>query len=110
MKVQELKDILVGKGFDEEKLDTGYNYRKVIDHIELVCYIEPQIDIAFISLYKWNNNEVKGVYKASLIELSRVEKSVQTFFEKTLDDMPLYIGSKINLHSEVKAAIDSTFQ
>ena len=109
MKVQQLNDALLENGFEEQKVDTGFLYKKTVNHIELVCYIEPQIDIAFTTIYNWDDNSVKGVYKASLIELSRGNASASLFFKKAMADMPRFIGEEINVHADVEDVINRTF-
>jgi len=109
MSTQELHDILIRAGFKEEKLDSGLNYSKRINHIELICYVEPNINIAFMSIYKWNNNDVKGTHNLSMTEFGRNRDSISSDFKKTLDNMPEFIGEKINVHQEVRKVIDDTF-
>ena len=110
MKVQELSDILLRHGFEKEKLDSGFNYTKTDGHIQLICYIEPQIDIAFMTIYAWNDNEIKGIYKASLLEISRAQDSASLFFRQAVEDMPKFIGDKVDVHKEMNKAIDDTFK
>ena len=113
MKTQDLKNLLLEKGFKEEKQDTGYNYTKIEGHVRLVCYIEPNIDIAFIATYHWNSNEIKGTYSISQKEMMFKDYKVSSLFKKTLDNMPQYIGDPktgINVHTEVRNAINTNFQ
>jgi hypothetical protein len=109
MKVQELSQTLRDKGFSEEKQDTGFIYKKKEKHIELICYIEPGIDIDFITLYKWKNNDVKGQHTIPVNDFERSKDSVSTTFKKTLDNMPEYIGDTVNTHHEVRKMIEDIF-
>jgi len=109
MKSKELGLLLKEKGFKEEKLDSGINYSKRVGHVELICYIEPNVEIEFISIYRWDNNDLKGSYNISLLELDSNRDSVVTFFKKTKRDMPQYIGLTVNVHSEIDTAIENTF-
>ncbi len=113
MEVQQLRNALAVAGFAEEKLDTGYNYTKTVEHTEMICYIEPGIDIAFTTIYKWHSNEVKGTFIISLEELDRYKGSVPSLFKRTTADMPEYVGDKNNggtdIHHEIVNAIDGIF-
>jgi len=113
MKVQQLSDTLAVAGFKEEKLDTGYNFTKIVNHIELVCYIEPDINVAFTTIYKWQSNEVKGTYVVSMKEFERNDNTADSFFKKAVAEMPESIGLKseggLDIHHEVKTVIDETF-
>ncbi len=109
MKIDQLKETLLNKGFDEEKLDTGFNFTKTVKNVQLICYIEPNINVSFITVYSWDNNDVKGTYDLTMKELGRVEPSAISFFRKTLDNMPKFVGEK-NIHTEVEEVISETFQ
>lgn len=109
MNTQKLNDILIKAGFRKEKLDSGFNYSKKVNHIELICYVEPNINIAFMSIYRWNDNDVKGTYNLSMTGFDRDKDSISSVFKKTLDNMPEFIGENINVHQEVKTVIDDTF-
>lgn len=112
MNIQELKELLLEKGFREEKVDTGFNYTQTVGHVELTCYIEPNIDIAFIAVYKWNDNDVKGTHNVSMYELARSIFSVSSAFKHTTDRMPRYIGlppEGIDLHAAIINTIDEIF-
>lgn len=110
MKIIELKGILKKKGFVEEKFDTGINYTKSIDHVTLICYIEPDIDVAFISVYKWKNNDLKGTYNVPVNRLNHLENEITTFFERTIDDIPHCVGEKTDVHVEIQHAIQEAFR
>lgn len=109
MKTQELAEILIQHGFIEEALDSGCNYTQTFGHIELICYIEPGIDIQFITLYSWNNNDVKGTYNISIDKLRIDSDSVATMFRKTKASLPQYIGEKVDTHIETEKAIEEAF-
>lgn len=110
MKVQELSDILKASGFNEESLDSGYNYTKKTGHISLDCYIEPHMGIEFISIYHWNNNDVKGTYNISVEELSRSKDNVEELFRKTKGNLPQHIGEFIDTHELLEKAIEHIFK
>ena len=50
MKIDQMKETLLNKGFDEEKLDTGFNFTKTIKNVQLICYIGPNINVSFITV------------------------------------------------------------
>lgn len=108
MKLENLKETLLNKGFAEEKIDTGISYSKEINNIKLVCYIEPNIRISFISIYDWSNNEVKGTYDVLMTDLGKIKNSAFLLFMKTLKNMPEYVGEK-DVHTQIKYAINNTF-
>lgn len=108
MKIQELEDTLIEKGFSETKLDTGINYSKKINNIELVCYIEPEIEIQFSTTYKWNDNEIKGAYDISITELNYGGHSPSSLFMSTLNKMPHYVG-ETNISMIIRNIIRDTF-
>ena len=110
MKIIELKGILKNKGFSEEEFDTGMNYTKTIGHVTLICYIEPNIDVAFISIYKWNRNDLKGTYNVPLMMLRNIETDIPTFFERTISDIPQYVGEKTDVHAEIRNVIQEIFR
>lgn len=113
MKTQDLKELLLEKGFEEEKQDTGYNYTKTVGRVKLVCYIEPNIDVAFITTYHWNSNEIKGTNSISQKEMMFKNFKVSSLFKETLNNMPQYIGDPqngINVHREIRNTIDTIFQ
>jgi len=110
MEIQELERILKERGFEAEKLDSGYNYTNSIEHISLICYIEPDIEVEFITIYQWNNNEVKGTHNLSMKELNQSQDSVETLFRKTKNNMPQHIGEFTDTHKEVENAILKIFQ
>jgi len=106
MDIKELESTLNEKGFKEEKQDTGIRYTISDDHVELICYIEPNIEVEFISVYSWNRNDVKGTYNLSIDELKRTKNTVPVLFKKTKNNMPEYIGETTNVHKEVDVAIE----
>jgi len=110
MKVQELSDILKDKGFEQEPLDSGYNYSKKAGHISLYCYIEPNMGVEFISIYHWNNNDVKGTYNISIDDLNRSKESVEALFKKTKGSMPQHIGEFIDTHELLDITIERIFK
>ena len=109
MKIHDLSVLLKEKGFKEEKLDSGMNYTRTIGHIELICYIEPGIEVEFISIYRWNNNDVKGTYNISMQELNNSNEKAATFFRKTKNNLPECIGEKVDTHIELDKVIEETF-
>lgn len=109
MNIQELKNLLKEKGFKEENQDTGIKYTFTNGNVELICYVEPNVEIEFISLYKWDNNEVKGTHNISASNFAYTKDSVPTLFRKTKNNMPRQIGEKIDAHSEIDKAIDLLF-
>jgi len=109
MKMQELAAALKGRGFEEDKLDSGCNYTKKSGHIELICYLEPEVDVEFVIYYRWSNNDVKGTYNVPLTELNFGHESIISYFRKAKDSMPLYIGNTVDVHEEVENVIERTF-
>ena len=110
MKVQELSDILKSNDFNMETLDSGYNYTKKVGHISLNCYIEPNMGVEFISIYHWNNNDVKGTYNISIEDLSRSKDNIEALFRKTKNNMPQHIGEFIDTHELLEKAIEHVFK
>lgn len=109
MRIQELTEALKAAGFQEEPLDSGYNYTKNVDHISLICYIEPEMDIEFISIYHWNNNDVKGTFNITMKAFSRSQDSVETFFRNTKRDLPQFIGQFVDTHDQLENVIEKIF-
>lgn len=109
MKTQELAEILEEKGFRKDKQNSGYNYTLCIDHIDLICYIEPEVSVEFVSVYKWSNNKVKGTYSLSVKELAMTKDSIPTLFRKTKENMPREIGLEVDSHLELEKVIDKVF-
>lgn len=109
MEIGKLHSALTEAGFREEKMDTGINYSISLNHIELICYYEPNIELQFVSIYKWNDNDVKGTYNIPVQRFHFDKDSVPQLFEKTLGNMPEYIGDKANTHIEVRKAIEEIF-
>lgn len=109
MNIQELKNLLKEKGFKEESQDTGVKYSLTDHNVELVCYIEPNIEIEFISLYKWDQNDVKGTYNISVRDFTITKDSVLTLFRKTKNNMPKQIGEAINVHTEIDKVLERIF-
>ncbi|NDV83544.1 hypothetical protein [Bacteroides sp. 51] len=110
MKVQELTDALKAADFKQEPLDSGCNYTKETGHISLICYIEPNMVAEFISIYHWNNNDVKGTYNITIKDLDRSNDSVEVFFRKTKNTMPQYIGESADTHEQLEKAIEKVFR
>ena len=105
MKVQALENTLKNSGFQEDPLDSGCNYIKKVGHITFICYVEPGIEVEFIVIYQWKNNDVKGAHNISLNELSRSHQPIETFFRLAKNDMPPYVGEFTDTHDEVEKAI-----
>lgn len=110
MKTQELENYLKEKGFNEEKLDTGCNYTKTIGHIELTSYVEPDVEVEFVAVYRWKNNDVKGTYNVSMKQLQLDKESIASLFRKTKNNMPQRIGERVDTHEELENAIRATFE
>jgi len=108
MKLENLKETLLDKGFMEEKVDTGIRYSKELNNVKLICYIEPNISISFISLYDWSNNEIKGTYDVPMERLGSIKSSAFLLFMKTLKNMPEFVGEK-DVHTQVKYSINNAF-
>lgn len=109
MDIKQLQQVLEANGFARKELDTGIEYHVESKHIRLVCYIEPGINVAFTSFYKWKNNDVKGMYILSMQELHAKGHSVADLFKSTLSDMPECIGLEVDAHTEVAHTIDQVF-
>jgi len=110
MKTRELEEYLKEKGFKEDPLDTGCNYKYSTDHIELICYVETGIDIQFIAIYKWKNNDVKGTFNMTTDELKFTDLPVASIFRKTKNNMPQRIGDSIDTHKELEKVIQEIFE
>jgi len=108
MNLEELKTTLTEKGFEEQEQDTGIQFTLTDGHIELTCYIEPAVEVEFISLYRWKNNDVKGTYNVTAKELPLTKDTVLTMFRKTKNNMPEYVG-ETNVHTEVDAVLEKIF-
>lgn len=109
MKTNELAEFLIQKGFTEEQLDSGCNYTYRTEHIKLICYIEPGIDIQFVTIYHWNNNDVKGTYDISVDKLRVDSDSIATLFRKTKNNLPQRIGEKVDTHVEAEKVFHQIF-
>lgn len=113
MEKKQINAGLIYKGFTEKKLDTGFNYTKTVNrNVELICYIEPDISVSFITIYKWDNNEIKGHYDLTAKEMEGMAPDLDTLFKKAVKDMPKFLGDKdsgVNIHSTLEAAIDEVF-
>ena len=109
MIIRYIESELILYGFKKEKKNSGYFYSKISENIELMCFIEYNIKIYFISIYKWNNNRVRGSYCISSEILKDYPDFASSLFLKTLQNMPQYIGKEINVHEEVSKFIDETF-
>ena len=110
MKEKELREELKAKGFNEEKLDSGYNYTKTEGTVDFVCYIEPDIEVEFITVYRWKNNDVKGTYNISIKNLINSKDSLLTFFRKTKNNLPQNIGEFIDTHQAVDEGLQNIFE
>lgn len=106
MNIQELENLLKDKGFEEKKQDTGMEYTLTDGHVKLICYVEPGVEVEFISLYRWKNNEVKGTYNLSVKDMEWTKDSVQTMFRKTKNNIPQHIGETIDVHEEVERVVN----
>lgn len=109
MKVEELREVLIVNGFTGEKLDSGYNYTIEAGYIKLICYIEPGMDVEFISIYRWNNNDVKGTYTISVNQLLGYKDNVATLFRKTKTNLPQWIGLTTDTHVVLETTIQEIF-
>lgn len=109
MKARQLQALLISNGFREERQDSGYNYTKTAGHIELECYIEPNIEIEFITFYKWKNNEIKGRYNISVKDLEKKDFTIKQLFLNTLQDIPKYVGDTVDVHSDVATVVNDLF-
>ncbi|WP_156032925.1 hypothetical protein [Prevotella sp. 10(H)] len=101
-----IENLLKEKNFKEEKVDTGIRYTLESGNIELICYVEPNVEVNFISLYKWKNNDVKGTYNLTIQELRLTKDTLQTMFRKTKNNMPEHVGETVNVHQELDKVID----
>ena len=109
MNIEELRKDLIEKGFKEELQDTGIKYSISDNHIELICYIEPGVEVEFISFYRWNRNDVKGTYNLSVDDIKRTKDTPRTLFKKTKNNIPEHIGENINVHKEIDEFMDNLF-
>jgi len=109
MNAIELEELLKAYGFKEEQQDTGCGYTRTVGPIELICYVEPGIDIMFTTIYSWDNNDVKGDYNISMKELRYDKDSLVTMFRKTRNNLPQYIGDKTDTHAELEKALTVVF-
>jgi len=110
MKIQELTDALKEAGFNQEELDSGCNFTKKAGHISLICYIEPEMDVEFISIYHWNKNDVKGTYNISMKSLSRSNEPIKEFFRNTKNNLPQQVGDFVDTHDELDKVIENLFK
>ena len=109
MKTQELREILEAKGFHGKEKDSGFHYSKTLEHIKLICYIEPEVEVQFVTQYRWKNNDVKGTYNISVKELGYTKLSVPQLFRMTKENLPAKIGLSVDTHKEVDEVIDRVF-
>ena len=100
---------LTSCGFKKEKKNTGYIYSKTIGNIELICFIESNVKLYFISIYRWNDNRVRGSYCISSEDIEDCPDFSLFMFKKTIHNMPRYIGREIDVHSEIIETINETF-
>ncbi len=110
MIVRYIESELTSRGFVKEKRNTGYAYNRIFGNIELICFIEHDIKLYFFSIYKWNNNRVKGSFCISSDDLKDYPVFPTFLFIKTTQNMPRYIGKEIDVHSEILKVIDETFR
>lgn len=110
MKVQELREILEEKAFNQKEKDSGIYFSKTMDHIKLICYIEPEVEVQFITLYRWKNNDVKGTYNIPVRELGFTKHTVAGLFKMTKENLPPKIGLCVDTHKEVDEVIDRIFR
>jgi len=109
MKVQEIIQMLEEKGFNHKEKDSGLHFSKTIEPIKLICYIEPDVEVQFITYYRWNNNDVKGTYNISVRELSYTKSSLPELFKMTKENLPQQVGCCVDTHAEVDKVIDAIF-
>lgn len=109
MNAIELEGLLVAYGFKEMRQDTGCGYTRTVGPVELICYVEPGIDIVFTTIFSWDDNDVKGDYNVSVKELKNDKDSLVTMFRKTKNNLPQYIGEDIDTHKELEAALRVVF-
>lgn len=109
MKTQELIETLEERAFDEKKKDSGIYFSKTMGHIKLICYIEPNVEAEFISLYRWDNNDVKGTYNISIRDLGYTKDTVADLFKKTKEQLPQQIGLCVDTHAEIDRVIEYIF-
>jgi len=109
MTTQRIKRELNLCGFEEEKRNTGYYYSKTVGNIQLICFIEEKIKFYFVSAYLWDNYRIKGACHITEEELKAYPAFTAELFKKTIDNMPRYIGDKVDIHSEIKKVIDESF-
>lgn len=100
---------LISCGFVKENRNTGSIYSKIYGNIELFCFIEHNIKLYFVSIYKWNDNKVRGSYYISQEGLKDCPDFSSYLFEKTVQNMPRYIGKDIDVHREILKAINEIF-
>ncbi len=109
MTIEELKERLTEKGFQASEQDSGIKYDNFQGQVELICYIEPEIRVQFISYFRWDNNEVKGTYDLTLNQLKAETATLAHLFKRTLANMPECIGDKADAHIEVAEAMYEVF-
>ena len=109
MIIHYIESELASYGFEKEKKNTGYVYKSICGNIELICYVEEKIKLYFVSVYKWSNNRIKGAYHISLEELKKNPDFSLILFKKTMQYMPQYLGTEVNIHAEIEKAIDEVF-
>ncbi len=106
MKTRELEKLLIEKGFNEGRLDTGCNYTYETEHLKLICYVETDIEAEFITIYHWKNNDVKGTYNITVDELKGYNGSIAGLFRKTKLNLPQFIGETIDTHEELEKVLN----
>ncbi len=71
--------------------------------------MEPGIEVEFVSIYRWNDNDVKGTYNILTDHLVGYKGDVATLFRKTKENLPQYIGETIDTHAELEKVIRDVF-
>jgi len=109
MKTEDIERILKEKGFQGEKLDSGYSHTIENGPIKLICYVEPGMEVEFVSIYSWNDNDVKGTYNIPINKLLGYNGTLADLFRKTKNNLPQRIGVSIDTHVELEKAIETIF-
>ncbi len=109
MREQDIEEMLRLKGFCEEKRDSGYHLAMEKGPIKLICYIEPGIEVEFVSIYSWSNNDVKGTYTIPVRQLAGFTEPIASLFRRTKNNLPQWIGLTTDTHEELKKVIKEVF-
>ena len=110
MIIRYIEHELVSHGFVKEKINTGYVYIRKLGNIEFISFIEKNIKLYFFSVYRWDNNRVRGSYCISSDDLKDSPDFSSVLFEKTIENMPRSIGTDVNIHDEIRKAINEVFK